>query len=152
MKTKFILGSLAILASSQAAIADTGDRSTQTISVSAAIPSASFSVAPLSGNWPSNVSLNYDGTAFTEYTLVLSANASNKLTAGLTNIPELTNGSDSLPMVVKMDNVTLDQSLQEVLPVATASATTLSITATGTPTNTGQVYNGSVALIFEDTL
>ncbi|MCW8349063.1 fimbrial protein [Vibrio sp. ZSDZ65] len=135
--------------------AATGEQVSQILTVTTTIPSTTFSVAPVTGAWPSTINLNYDEVSnkLSTYTLTLNAKYEAGLSALLVNNAELTSGTNTIPLNIKLDSKALSSNYTSISGVpASASGDNYVLEITGTPGNSQAAgsYSGSIQLLFED--
>ncbi|MEH6534096.1 MAG: CS1 type fimbrial major subunit [Photobacterium frigidiphilum] len=137
-----------------------GDKINKIINVSATIPTETFHVKPVFGQWPTDIELPYDTTTdtFVPYTVNVVATTAVGLSAQLQKEAVLAKGEDKIPLIVKLNDVTLSQISKVIVGNGDQSSTvaeehviTLSIEATGTHTISG-LYAGVVSMVLEDNL
>ncbi|WEM44707.1 CS1 type fimbrial major subunit (plasmid) [Photobacterium sp. DA100] len=150
---------LAALITSGTAIAATGDKVNKVINLSATIPSATFSVNPVFGVWPSDIELQYDEDTnkFVPYTMRIEAKSMVGLTAQLQQAAQLTKGGTTVPLTVKLGNKALTSAPQGIVENDTADQAQthlldLSIeqTTAGATYEIAGLYTGVVNMVFED--
>ncbi len=158
-KKKAVVASLILMAfvTSGTVNSATGDKVNKIINISATVPSATFSVEPIFGQWPTDIELQYDTTAktFNSYQLRLEATTAVGLTAQLQTAAKLVNGTTKVPMTVKLNEKALGSIPISIVHNANSKNPSekhiidLSIETTGTHEIVG-LYAGVVNMVFED--
>lgn len=152
---------LATLLTSGTAFAASGDKVNKVINLSATIPSGTFTVEPIYGAWPSKVEVQYDESSskFLPYSMRLEANTMTGLSAMLQQDAQLTKGSETVPLTVKLENTTLTASPQKISTNTTANTAqshfielTIEQTTAATTYSNAGVYTGVVNIVFEDSI
>ena len=134
-----------------------GETSRQVITVTTTVPSKTFYVQPVSGNWPTKIDLHYDSVTpgLDTYELSLSSKYGSGLKAMLLNTPMLRSGNDTIPLTVTLGSTPLSTT-----PAVIANSPgdkvpyILKITGTiaqGATVQPGQ-YQGTINILFEDAI
>ncbi|MGF1735310.1 CS1 type fimbrial major subunit [Photobacterium satsumensis] len=150
---------LAALVTSGTAIAAEGDKVNKVINLSATIPSATFSVNPVFGTWPSEVELQYDEATkkFVPYIIRLEAKSSVGVSAQLVQAAQLSKSGTDIPLTVKLNSTSLSNALQGVIANTTEGTPqshfldlSIAQTSAATEYDVAGLYSGVVNVVFED--
>ncbi|MGF1704169.1 fimbrial protein [Photobacterium makurazakiensis] len=151
---------LSALISTGTAHAAAGDKINKVINVNATIPSATFTVAPSYGAWPTDIELPYDAdnNTFLTYTIQLEASTSKGLSAQLNQEAALVSGNNKVPLLVKLNERELGPTLTGIVNNTTGAEDPDQQThifnlevgpKPGSYTQTG-LYAGVVNMVLED--
>ena len=139
--------------------ATTPETASHVLDVRATIPSATFKVEPVTGVWPSVVTLPYAESTktFLEYKIPMKVLANEGLYAFVGTEPNLRNGATIVPLTVTMNGTDLTTTPASIIKNATQGSSQthyMDLVVKGTSAISGSPvsgrYAGTVDLQFED--